>query len=108
MARPARSLPAAELPPVGSTNQPADSNQAKIRAAVDALISQGVVRVDVAQRFAWIAPAVWVGADARTKELTTRALAVYVSPQNPMVTVFDAQSARELASYGPFQGFAVK
>lgn len=80
----------------------------RIEAAVDEMISKGVFRVDRSLRRAWISSDAWSGIDAQTKELVTRALAIYVSPANPMVTIYDAQSARELASYGPFQGFSAK
>lgn len=78
-----------------SGKSPARSDPAAVSAIVDCL----EVR---------IAPDAWAGTNAQTKELVTRALAIYVSPANPMVTLYDEQSASELASYGPFQGFSVK
>jgi hypothetical protein len=67
----------------------------------------GLVRTDVDARKAWVSPAFWLSADAQGKENLTAALAMFVSPKNPMVTVYDMQSGKQIASYGPFQGFRV-
>jgi hypothetical protein len=46
--------------------------------------------------------------DASWKENVTRNLAAYCNPKYPSIYILDAQSGRELASYGPFEGFKAK
>jgi hypothetical protein len=80
-------------------------------AACDAcsfLEKNGSLRLDRDLRKAWIDPLVWLQLDAQQKEQATLAIAICVSPANPMVTLYDSRSAREIASYGQFQGFVVK
>jgi hypothetical protein len=92
----------------GLPNAFAQTDAAKVKDAVEFLIQNGALRVDVDQRKAWIDPAVWESLDAQNKEKTTVVIAMFVSPKNPMVTLYDKQSSREVASYGPFQGLKVK
>jgi hypothetical protein len=69
---------------------------------------QGALRVDRDARKAWVDPLLWIQMDAEQKELFTRMIATYASPEFPTITLYDKQSARELASYGQFQGFKVR
>lgn len=93
---------------LGGANAGGRTDSAKIKDAVDYLVKNGALRLDMDQRKAWIDPALWLSLNAENKEKTTVVIATFVSPQNPMVTLYDKQSARELASYGSFQGFRVK
>lgn len=97
-------------PPEQAAAIAATPNRASVEASqlVYLMIEQKILRVDSDQRQAWISPQAWLEFDARAKEGLALAVATYVSPGTPMVTIYDAQSARELASYGPFQGFEVK
>ena len=75
---------------------------------VKLMLKQGVLRrLEPQERKAWVDSITWVMLDAYNKEVVTRALAIYVSPAYPEIDVYDAQSARRIASYGPFQGFKV-
>jgi hypothetical protein len=49
----------------------------------------------------------WPGSkpDPYYNEQLTRALAAYVSPGNPVLTLDDNRNGRGIASYGPFQAF---
>jgi hypothetical protein len=81
----------------------------KLAAAVEKLQKQGFLRVDCSEpeAKAWIASKVWKGWDAAEKEKVTKNLAAYCHPENPSIGIFDKQSARKLASYGPFERFEV-
>jgi hypothetical protein len=74
---------------------------------VNKMKADGVLRIDPEMRKAWIDSLLWIAGDAQFKENMTVALAEYCSPGNPSITIYDKQSGRELASYGPFQGFKV-
>lgn len=81
----------------------------KLAAAIEKLQRQGLLRVDCSEpeAKAWIAAKVWKGWDAEEKENVTKNLAAYCHPERPSIWIFDRQSARKLASYGPFQRFEV-
>ena len=57
---------------------------------------------------AWINPLLWATNDASWKENVTRNLAAYCHPKYPSIYILDAESGRELASYGPVEGFKAK
>jgi len=77
---------------------------------VTKLQSKGLLRLDCSspEGRAWIDPLLWGMNDASWKENVTRNLAAYCNPKYPSIYILDAQSGRELASYGPFQGFKAK
>jgi len=81
----------------------------KLAAAIEKLQKQGLLRVDCSEpeAKAWIVAKVWKGWDAEEKENVTKNLAAYCHPEHPSIWIFDMQSARKLASYGPFQRFEV-
>ena len=81
----------------------------KLAAAIEKLQRQGLLRVDCSEpeAKAWIVPKVWKGWDAEEKENVTKNLAAYCHPEHPFIWIFEMQSARKLASYGPFQRFEV-
>ena len=81
----------------------------KLTAAVEKLQKQGFLLVDCSEpeAKAWIAAKVWKGWDAAEKENVTKNLAAYCHPESPSIGIFDKQSARKLASYGPFERFEV-
>jgi hypothetical protein len=78
--------------------------------ALAKLQTDGLLRLDCSEpdARAWINPLLWATNDARWKENVTRNLAAYCHPDFPSIYILDAQSGRELASYGPFQGFKAK
>ena len=82
---------------------------AKLAAAIQKLQRQSLLRVDCSEpeAKAWIAAKVWKGWDTQEKEKVTKNLAAHCHPENPSIWIFDKQSARKLASYGPFQRFEV-
>lgn len=77
----------------------------KLAAAIEKLQKQGLLRVDCSEpeAKAWIASKVWKGWDAQEKEKVTKNLAAYCHPEHPSISIFDKQSARKLAGYGPLQ-----
>jgi len=81
----------------------------KLAAAIEKLQKQGLLRVDCSEpeAKALVIAKVWKGWDAEEKENVTRNLAAYCHPEKPAIWIFDMQSARKLASYGPFQRFEV-
>jgi hypothetical protein len=89
--------------PVNKTKPP------KLAAAIEKLQKQSLLRVDCSgpEAKAWIAAKVWKGWDAQEKENVTKNLAAYCHPEHPCIWIFDKQSARKLASYGPSQRFEV-
>lgn len=103
-----RQLDRSKALPISAAQSTAPAVDPRITSTIETMIRTGLLRVDADLRRAWIAPEAWYGVDAQTKELMTRAIAIHVSPSNPMVTLYDNQNAREIASYGPFQGFAAK
>ncbi len=86
-------------------------NQARLelaaKATVALLLQKSELRIDLQSRKAWIDPTLWMTMDAFHKETITRMFALYCDSKYPSVTVYNKQSARELASYGPFQGFRI-
>jgi hypothetical protein len=78
--------------------------------ALAKLQKEGLLRLDCSEpdARAWISPVIWGMNDARWKENVTRNLAAHCHPDFPSIYILDAQSGRELASYGPFQGFKAK
>ena len=97
---------AAGIPPQTPMNE---VRPPKLAAAIEKLQRQGLLRVDCSEpeAKAWIAAKVWKGWDAEEKENVTKNLAAYCHPERPSIWIFDRQSARKLASYGPFQRFEV-
>ncbi len=81
----------------------------KLAAAIEKLQRQGLLRVDCSapEAKAWIAAKVWKGWDAAEKEDVTKNLAAYCHPEDPSIEIFDKQSVRKLAGYGPVQRFQV-
>jgi hypothetical protein len=77
----------------------------RLTAGVDELVRKGLLRVDTEGRQAWVDPGAWFGVDAETKENLSKAIGFYCSAEYPSVDIFDKQSGRKIASYGPFQGF---
>jgi len=75
----------------------------KLSAAIAKLQSKGLLRVDCIEpdAKAWIAAGPWKTWDAQEKENVTKNLAAYCHPQHPSILIFDKQSGRKLASYGP-------
>jgi hypothetical protein len=81
----------------------------KLAAAIEKLQKQGLLRLDCSEpeAKAWIAARVWKGWDPAEKEEVTKNLAAHCHPEQPSIAIFDKQSARKLASYGPLQRFEV-
>ena len=75
------------------------------KALVSKLVERGVLRLDVDSRKGWIDPGFWALIDAETKEKMTMAIAIYCNPDYSVIDLYDKQTAKEVASYGPFQGF---
>ena len=78
--------------------------------ALAKLQRNGLLRLDCSRPDgrAWINPLLWATNDANWKENVTRNLAAYCHPKYPSIYILDAQSGRELASYGPLEGFKAK
>ena len=94
----------------GGVKTPVNKNKPpKLTAAVEKLQRQGLLHIDCAEpeAKAWIAARVWKGWDAQEKENATKNLAAYCHPEQPSIGIFDKQSARKLAGYGPFQRFEI-
>jgi hypothetical protein len=75
---------------------------------VPQMVQKGVLRLEVDNRKAWVDPLVWATIDAQAKETLTNVIAIYCSEKYPTVDLFDKQSGKKLASYGPFQGFKIE
>jgi hypothetical protein len=89
--------------------QSASAQQQQIaNEIIPAMVKAGFLRVEAEDRKAWIASVYWERADAIGKENLTLAIAVYCHASNPTLDLYDKQSGRKLASYGPFQGFKVE
>jgi len=87
-----------------------DTPKVSFTDALAKLQSKGLLRLDCSssEGRAWIDPLLWAMNDASWKENVTRNLAAYCNPRYPSIYILDAQSGRELASYGPFEGFKAK
>ena len=87
-----------------------DTPKVSFTDALAKLQSKGLLRLDCSspEGRAWIDPLLWAMNDASWKENVTRNLAAYCNPKYPSIYILDAQSGRELASYGPFEGFKAK
>lgn len=104
--RPAPSSTTAAVTPTATPKDDKAWKQSK--KVVDLMLKQGTLRrIDPRSRKAWVDSMTWLMLDAQAKENVTRALAIYAMPQYPEIEIVDAQSARKLASFGPFQGFKV-
>ncbi|MGB8341564.1 MAG: hypothetical protein WCE51_08240 [Chthoniobacterales bacterium] len=94
------------------TKAPANAEPAicppKVKSLIEQMEADGYLRVEAPSRAAYISPLVWLAFNAEYKQQVTYFIALYIDPSYPSVTLYDAQSARELASYGPFQGFVVR
>jgi len=82
---------------------------AKLSAAIAKLQKRGLLRLDCIEpdAKAWIAAGPWKTWDSQEKENVTKNLAAYCHPQHPSIWIFDKQSGRKLASYGPSGRFEV-
>jgi hypothetical protein len=82
-----------------------DSAPENVRIANDvvpSMIEAGSLRVDKATCKAWIDPIVWLRFDAEMKGKAAAAIAVYCSAHDPVIDLYDAQSARLIARWaGP-------
>jgi hypothetical protein len=67
--------------------------------AVSQMLEAGAVRVDKAAGKAWISPLVWMHLNTDAKDGCGAALAIYCSPHDPAVEIYDAQSAKKIASW---------
>lgn len=81
----------------------------KLAAAIEKLQRQGLLRVDCSppEAKALIAANVWKGWDTAEKENVAKNLAAYCRPEEPSIEIFDKQSVRKIASYGPLGRFQV-
>jgi len=108
---PARSTTATPAQSVASPS-PAQSALAKqIEDAVEKSLSTGVIkRVNAAGHEVLVNPIAWAVWDADAKKAFTETLAKYCDLKQPsgalFVDVFDAQTGKKVAHYGPF-GFQV-
>jgi hypothetical protein len=91
-----------------SAQSASDQQQKIANEVVSAMVKVGFLRVDTDLRKAWIASVAWESTDAIGKESLTFTIAVYCHASNPTLDLYDKQSGRKLASYGPFQGFKVE
>src|SRR5262245_8633248 len=93
-----------------TNNSPPVSTPNKFENAVEKLQARGLLRLDCSRpdARAWISPSLWNTNDARWKENVTQNLAAYCHPKYPSIYILDAQSGRDLASFGPLEGFNVK
>ena len=84
-------------------------NPPKLAAAIEKLQKQGLLRLDCSEpeAKAWITARVWKEWDAAEKEEVIKNLAAHCHPENTCIGIFDKQSARKLATYGPLQRFEV-
>jgi hypothetical protein len=93
--------------PLCALGQASAKQQQIANEVVPEMIQAGLLRVDRDARRTWIDPAYWICADAQDKENVTLAIAVYCHAANPTLELFDKQSRKQIASYGPFRGFRV-
>jgi hypothetical protein len=99
---------AAASPPMAKATL--DTPKDSFTEALAKLQRDGLLRLDCSRPDgrAWINPLLWATSDASWKEKVTRNLAAYCHPEYPSIYILDAQSGRELASYGPLEGFKAK
>jgi hypothetical protein len=99
---------AAVSPPMARA--PLDTPKDSFTDALAKLQRNGLLRLDCSRPDgrAWINPQLWATSDASWKENVTRNLAAYCHPKYPSIYILDLQSGRELASYGPLEGFKAK
>jgi hypothetical protein len=99
---------AAASPPMAKATL--DTPKDSFTEALAKLQRDGLLRLDCSRPDgrAWINPLLWATSDASWKEKVTRNLAAYCHPKYPSIYILDAQSGRELASYGPLEGFKAK
>jgi uncharacterized protein YaaW (UPF0174 family) len=87
-----------------------DSTEKQIAIAnevVPQMIQEGVLRVDKGACKAWISPMLWMQFDATGKADAAAAIAVYCSARDPVIEIYDSQSARRLARWGWARGLEV-
>jgi hypothetical protein len=80
---------------------------ARANEVIPQVIASGALRVDKPGCKAWISPMLWLQMDARTKENTAAAIAIYCSAHDPVIEIYDAQSAKRIARWGWAKGFEV-
>jgi hypothetical protein len=74
---------------------------------VPQMISAGALRIDKPACKAWIEPSIWARADAEMKGNLAAAIAVYCSPRDPVIEIYDLQSARKIARWGWAKGLEI-
>jgi hypothetical protein len=88
-----------------------EKNQERARQTVKQYVELmmkkgGLQKLDCDSHKAWLDPLLWYAADAQLKENMTRMIGIYCGGSREL-EIYDAHSARKLASYGPWQGFKV-
>lgn len=80
----------------------------KERTMLSDLERNDLLRVERNQQKVYVDIMLWVGMDAQRKETFTRMMAIECADSDYYtVEIYDKQSARKLADFGPFRGFNV-
>jgi ABC-type transport system involved in multi-copper enzyme maturation permease subunit len=76
--------------------------------AVRGMLKKGILlRIDRRAGKAWIDPLAWARSNAQGKKSITSTIAIYCKLFFGGIDIYDAQSAKRLASYGPRQGIKI-
>jgi hypothetical protein len=94
-------VPAAK--PTAAETAQRDQARADIAAKVQMMVDKGgITKIDTDMHRAWIDPLLWVKSDAQMKQQITEMLAIYCGGR---IDLYNAQSARQVASYRLGDGF---
>jgi hypothetical protein len=91
-------------------SQNAQLDQKKVDA-IETLVSNKLLKFDYDLEKAWVSPAVWAQYNVDGKNSFTQLCALYIRyrqkerDKNPAIDLFDYNTGKQIASYGPIRGF---
>lgn len=81
--------------------------------AIETLIKEKHLKFDYELDKAWVSPVVWNQYNVDGKESFTKLCALYIrykqkdSKSTPVLDMYDYNSGKQIASYGPIRGFRI-
>ena len=94
-------LPSAETPRAPLSRE--------TESLIEDLTKKNLIRIESGERKGYVNPDFWMQLDASKKEILVEAMAAKCASDKgdsmASIDVFDAQSARKIAEFGPFSGF---